>query len=180
MLLCSSFQLQKKKSESLTTSSTEKWDWRSLSKTQALSLFWFWKCCICQTDVVATSKSSWDHEGKPCLHTCLPRHLVYSLQPAYTGVAAMGHRRLPSCPLQPPSRTSSPADITQVAARPKSSADLPFRWPRLPQSVETKWNLAKESFLENDPLSSKNKRKTCFIQDTIYVCVQQYANYSIA
>lgn len=66
-------------------------------------------------------------------------------------------------------------DIVQDAARLKSTANLPF----FAQSVEKKRILAKEPFLENDPLASKKKRKSWFSQGTIYVCAS-VRRYSIA
>lgn len=57
---------------------------------------------------------------------CLPGCLLYSLEPALTDTADVGHQGLSGMPTTaPPSRTSS-VDIAQVAAPLRPSVDLPI------------------------------------------------------
>lgn len=81
---------------------------------------------------------------------------------------------VPAFPQQPPSRIL-PADTAQAASWLQSSADLPFWWPRCLQPAETNQSLAKEPFLGNDPLAPG-----VVLVKILSICVQQYANYSIA
>lgn len=116
------------------------------------------------------------HRGAAAVGHCALPSLCHSLHSLLAGLPTLQnsfHSLLAGFPRLQHSHNSLPAGFSLWTLQP--SADLPSWRPSCLQPVETKQNLAQEPFLGNDALAPG-----VVLVKTLSLCVQQYANGSIA